>query len=297
MPAALITGVSGFVGSHLAEATKLAGFTVVGLDVKGTPSPVDLRDVERIRSLVREARPEVVFHLAGLLRAPSPAALYESNVSGTVNLLEALVAEGLSPRVVVASSSAVYGSPADDNLLTEASPLRPLTHYGASKAAQEHAALAFFSTAKLQVMIARIFNIVGPGQPATLAAGAFAEQVASAERTMNRELKVGDLSGARDFVDVRDVARAYLALARSGQPGEIYNVCSSQRTPMQSCVDTLVSLASVRLAVVHDPTRARTNDVRAQIGDPARIRATTGWRAEISFEQSMKDLLESWRRK
>ncbi len=294
MPTALITGIGGFVGGHLADRARAAGFEVVGLDARSARS-IDLLRYDELRAFVGEVRPGVVFHLAGALRAHDFRALYEVNVVGSANLFEALVEAKVSPRVVVASSSAVYGNPVSDDRLTESSELRPITHYGASKVSQEAVARRYFHGAGLDVVIARSFNIIGPGQPSSLAAGAFAEQVAKAERSAERTLRVGDLSGSRDFVDVRDVAQALVALARAGRGGETYNVSSGRATPLRRCVDELMRLSRVPLVLAYDESRARANDTRAQVGDSTRITQDTGWAPEVGFERSIEDLLDSWR--
>jgi GDP-4-dehydro-6-deoxy-D-mannose reductase len=297
MPTALITGIGGFVGAHLARAAADAGFTVIGLDLSGVPNPTDLLDPEAMRAAVSQARPDVVFHLAGALRAKDFRTLYDANVVGTANLLEALVEAALTPRVVVASSSAVYGNPTADGLIGEESELRPITHYAASKVAQEVVARRYFTALKLPVIIARSFNIIGPGQPSTLAAGAFAEQVARAERSAERTMRVGDLSGSRDFVDVRDVAAAYVSLARAGTAGATYNVSTGQATPLKRCVDQLLKLATVPIELSYDASRAQAHDVRAQVGNASRIAQDTGWVSKIPFEKSIEDLLITWRDK
>lgn len=294
MPVALITGISGFIGAHLANAAREAGFDVVGLDRTGTPAPIDLLESAAVVELVHRAKPDVVFHLAGLLHSQDPRALYEVNAGGTAVLLDALKAAKASPRVVVASSSAVYGNPAQTPIL-ETTALRPLTHYGAAKVATEVVALRAYAADRLDVVVARVFNVVGPGQPPTLAAGAFAKQVVAAETGGERILRVGDLSAERDFLDVRDVAAAYLALARTGRSGETYNVSSGTPVPVRRCLDALAALARVPLTLHVEAARFRAVDVRGQVGDNGRIGRDTGWSPRISFDQSMHDLLDSWR--
>lgn len=295
MGTTLITGVSGFLGRHVAERARAAGHVVVELDRVGVAEPIDLLSIDQVRAVLERSRPDVVIHLAGALRSPDFKVLYETNVTGTAVLMEAMLSLQLTPRVVVVSSSAVYGNPTSDELLTEDAPLRPLTHYGASKAGQEAVALRAFFASNLPVMVARPFNLVGPGQPPSLAAGAFAEQIARAERSAERVMRVGDLSGSRDFVDVRDVADACLALASRGVAGRTYNLSSQTAVPLQRCVDTLLGLAQVPIDLQRDPARARANDAKAQVGSAARIKHDTGWEPAIAFTTSMRDLLDFWR--
>ncbi len=295
MGTTLITGVNGFLGRHVANAATAAGELVVGLDRAGVSAPVDILAPDQLIGALERAQPDVVIHLAGALRSPDVRVLYDVNAGGTAVLLDAIASVRLRPRVVVVSSSAVYGAPLDDALLTEESTLRPVTHYGASKVAQEVVALRAFHASQLPVMVLRPFNIVGPGQPASLAAGAFAEQIAKAEVSVERVMRVGSLAGARDFVDVRDVAAACLVVARSGQPGATYNVSSERLVTLQACVDTLLSFAKVPIDVRTDASRVQANDARAQVGSAARLKRDTGWSPTRTFEQSMHDLLRSWR--
>ncbi len=295
MSTTLITGVNGFLGRHVAVAAAAAGELVVGLDRAGVSAPVDILAPDQLIAALERTKPDVVIHLAGALRSPDVRVLYDVNAGGTAVLLDSIERVQLRPRVVVVSSSAVYGAPVDDALLTEESALRPMTHYGASKVSQEVVALRAFHAGQLPVMIVRPFNIVGPGQPSSLAAGAFAEQIAKAELSVERVMHVGNLAGARDFIDVRDVATACLAVARSGQPGATYNVSSERLVTLQTCVDTLLSFAKVPIEVRTDASRVQANDARAQVGSAARLMRDTGWAPTRTFEQSMRDLLTAWR--
>jgi GDP-4-dehydro-6-deoxy-D-mannose reductase len=295
----LITGMNGFVGRHVAMQALQQDHDVRGFDV-GPPTDslivtADLRNAAAVRDAVAQFSPELVIHLAGLLRSSDPQSLYEIHVVGTANLLDALVGAGLRPRVVVASSSAVYGDPGSPRPISEDTPLRPLTHYGASKAAQEIVALRYQRAMGMPVIVARSFNVTGPGQPPTLATGAFAEQIARAEHLGQNVIRVGSLEPVRDFVDVRDVAKAYLMLAASGDPGEFYNVCSGVGVAMRQCLELLIGQTKVPLRIDSEQGRVQAHDVPAQIGDYGHLRRATGWRPEITLEKSLADLLEGWR--
>lgn len=290
-----LTGAAGFVGRHLASLARAEGHEVVGVDrrdVEGAHT-VDLRDADRLRSVLERARPTWVVHLAGVLRSPDALAFYGAHVEGTVALLEAVVRLPTRPRVVLASSSAVYGRAT--GVLREDQPAAPLTHYAASKLAQEVVAARAGAADGLEVVVARSFNVVGPGQPETLAAGAFARQIALAERTGRREISVGELGATRDFVDVRDVARAYLALAARGRPGGVYNVCSGVGTTLRALLDELLLAARVPVEVRFDAGRRQAHDVPVQIGDRSRIGSEVQWAPTIPLRQSLIDLLEDWR--
>jgi GDP-4-dehydro-6-deoxy-D-mannose reductase len=296
---ALVTGAAGFVGTHLVRDLRARGVDVVAVDrLSGRGiTPVELTDRAAVATLVARTSPSHVFHLGGLLRAPDYASLYEVNVIATAHLLEALSGLAMKPRVLVASSSAVYGTGPADAPMVESRPAAPLNHYGASKVAQEAVVLQAVGTHRLPALISRTFNIVGPGQPATLAAGSFAEQLARAERLPSPHLETGDLSAIRDFVDVRDVVAAMRALMEHGEPGQAYNVCTGVPRTISLCVDGLIAACRVKVSVAQAASRSHTHALEAQVGDPGRLKALTGWRPEVSFEQSMNDLLDSWRQK
>jgi GDP-4-dehydro-6-deoxy-D-mannose reductase len=293
MAVALVTGSAGFVGRQLVPLLTSHGYDVVGVDRAGTPA-IDLLDRVALARVISERQPTHVFHLGGLLRAPDYAALYEANVIATAHLLEALKPP---VRVVVASSSAVYGTAAADVRIDESRVPAPLTHYAASKLAQEAVALQAFHARALHVVITRSFNVVGPGQPASLAAGAFAEQLARAERSPQPTFETGDLTALRDFIDVRDVATGMLAAVERGTAGQIYNLCSGVARPVSDCVDALVRAVKVKIARTEVAQRSHTQALTAQVGSPDKLKQTTGWKPAIPFEQSMNDLLDSWRLK
>lgn len=282
----------------MAALARARGYDVLAVDLRAESDglALDLRDAEAAASLVRRARPDVVIHLAGVLRAEDPAALYATHVLATVSMLEALAAERPGARVVLVSSSAVYGQRGDRAAVPEDAPLRPIHHYGASKAAQELAAFAVAATGNLEILVARPFNVIGPGQPPSLAASNFARQIAAAERGQAPAVvRVGDLSAIRDFVDVRDVARAYLDLAERGEPGQTYNVCTGKGVSIGACLDELLALARIPIRVERNNTEPRAREIRTQVGDPTRLRERTGWSPQVPLSRSLADLLESWR--
>ena len=302
----LITGMSGFLGRHLkahllGDRVADANFEVVaGLEgaCSAPQARVDIRDGAAVRAALERIRPDVVFHLAGCIKASDPQLLYDTNVMGTVTLLDGIRASGLRPRVVVASSSAVYrdAGPAPVN---ENAPVAPLTHYGASKAAAEAVVKGFASADGIDAIVARMFNVIGPGQSELLAASEFARQVALRERSAANEtpLRVGRLNAIRDFVDVRDAANALLALATRGRAGATYNVCSGRGISIGRCLEVLISLSHASLRYKEIETPGAGNEISIQIGDRSRIERELGWSPSISLEQSLADLLEEWRRR
>jgi GDP-4-dehydro-6-deoxy-D-mannose reductase len=299
MTRVLITGIAGFIGRHVAACARAKGHDVLGLDLVHSPTHpsavVDLSDGPAVRNVIARFIPDIVIHLAGQLRASEPQRLYEANVLATATLLDALVAEHVSPNVLVASSSAVYGASGEEPI-DEQRQLRPMTHYAASKAAQELVAFRYHYARLLPIVVARAFNVIGPGQPAILSASAFAQQIARAERS-GSDVRVGSLTAVRDFVDVRDVARAYVALAALAPEGSAYNICSGVGVPMSRCLEVLLSLARRPIAVQHEDSLTQAHDVPVQVGDSTRLRREAGWKPEVSLEQSLADLLEDWRRR
>ncbi len=297
---ALITGISGFVGSRLACHVTEKGWQVAGYDIRQPRFECeffsgDLSDAQTIESAVKKSAPDVVFHLAGILKSDSYEELYKAHVFGTISLMDAILKTGLSPTVIVASSSAVYGS-GGRKAITEKMGLKPQTHYALSKAAQEMVALRYFHVHGLRVIGVRTFNLLGPGLSPEMACSAFARQIALAERSGKPSIiSTGNLDAQRDFVDVRDAVRAYELIARKGKPGEIYNVCSGRAVSIGECLSILVRQAEVRVEAVLDPAKIQKNDVPIQIGSAKKLKDATRWSPRISLKKSLVDLLNDWR--
>jgi GDP-4-dehydro-6-deoxy-D-mannose reductase len=299
----LVTGCLGFVGRHLMALLGERGATVFGLDRRWDPVPAparlltaDLAEVDALRGAVKEAAPDLVFHLAGLTASGGePAAILEANAVGTLRLLQALADNPDRTRVVLAGSSAQYGLlPEGWEVVTEDAPLSPVGVYGWSKVAAEAIALSFSGRSGLEVIAARAFNHVGPGEPDALVCSALARGVAAVEAGRESALRVGDLTTVRDFCDVRDIARGYLALAEKGAPGRIYNLCSGRGTPVSEVLELLLGMASTRVEVRSDPAKAGSG-IRSQVGSAQRARTETGWTPGIPLERSLADLLAEWR--
>jgi GDP-4-dehydro-6-deoxy-D-mannose reductase len=300
----LITGVAGFVGAHLAHHLKSRGHQLFGTDrVAPKPSeasvafyPSDICNKATISRVLVKVQPDVIYHLAGVLKSSDANQFYTVHVLGTVALFEAIVNAGIKPNVIVTSSSAVYGHGRGNRPLTEQVKPQPITHYALSKIAQEAVALRYYRACQLPVVITRTFNIIGPRQPPDLACSAFARQIALAEQLRNTTtIMTGGLGAKRDFIDVRDAVRAYEIVARLGQPGTIYNICSEKAVSIQQCFKVMMKMSKVALQAEVDPSRVQPNDVPIQVGSAARIRAHMGWRPKITLSQSLQDLLNYWR--
>jgi GDP-4-dehydro-6-deoxy-D-mannose reductase len=197
----------------------------------------------------------------------------------------------------VASSSAVYGHKSGEKPISERADIHPVTHYAVSKIAQEMAALRYFNSYGLPVMILRMFNLLGPGQSVDLACSSFAHQIAMAELHGGAELSTGNLDAQRDFIDVRDAVHAFALAAEKGAPGQVYNVCSGRAVKIQTCLNEMISMSSQSIKVKVDAGRIQNNDVPIQIGNAEKIKSAIGWHPQIPLKQSLSDLLNDWRQK
>jgi GDP-4-dehydro-6-deoxy-D-mannose reductase len=294
-----VTGARGFVGPHLVAHLEAMGDDVVPLDRHG-PHSVDITDAEAVHSRLLAARPDVVYHLAALSHVgeswKSPAASFRVNAEGTLNVLRACTELAVG-RVVVVLSSEEYGRVSPEDLpLTEDSPLRPVTPYGAAKAAADLLALQAFLGDGLATIRVRPFGHTGPGQSDRFVVPALAARIARAEEEGVDEIPVGSLDAVRDLTDVRDVVRAYRLLAERGEPGEVYNVCSGTGVSVQAIADRLLAAARRPIRLVTDPDLVRPVEVPRLVGSNERLRATTGWAPEIPLETTLADVLDAARR-
>ncbi|MGC9398304.1 MAG: GDP-mannose 4,6-dehydratase [Anaerolineae bacterium] len=310
----LITGATGFVGTHLRRyLLKETDWRITGTafpdrppasaDPRETFVYLDARDGERVRLLLGELRPDAILHLAAQSHVPTaykdPWGTLENNIKGQLNLLEACVALDMKPRFIAVGSGEEYGRASESELpLCETHPLRPENPYSVSKVAQDVLGYQYFRSYDMPVIRVRPFNHVGPGQSERFVLPAFAAQVARAEAGQRTPvLHVGNLAPARDFTDVRDVVRAYHHLLLHGEPGEVYNISSGRARTIQSLVDALLALAEVNIEVQVDPQRYRPADVPVIYGSAEKLHAATGWKPEIPFRQTVRDVLNEWRRK
>lgn len=298
MKRALITGISGFVGRHLRDELIREGWDVFGFDIRPAGENVfvgDLSDRAALTRAVADCQPDAVFHLAGIIKSTDTQAYYTSNLFGTLDLLDAVLHMEKRPKVVLASSSAVYGLTKSARPITERSPLRPVTEYAVSKVAQETAALRYHYAFGLDVIIVRMFNLLGPGQSSDLACSAFAHQIALAEISEHNEIVTGNLDAKRDFVDVRDAVRAFAMLAEKGESGQTYNVCSGNAVAIQQCLREMMRRSKKQLSARVDPARVQKNDVPVQVGSFQKLQKATGWNPRIPLNESIADLLNDWR--
>jgi GDP-4-dehydro-6-deoxy-D-mannose reductase len=254
-----------------------------------------------VRSVFEKTQPHEVYHLAAVSLVPaswlSPRLIFETNVIGTFNLLEASCRIQLRPRILNISSGQVYGnSSSAGKMLDENCPIRPINLYATSKAMAELLSSQHVDTAEAFVITARPFNHSGPGQSSDFVLSTLARQVADAEAGLRPAvIRTGDLSSVRDFTDVRDVVRAYRLLLQRGRRGEVYNVCSGVARPVSYALKVLQSLARIEIKVEVELSRLRPKEIRQICGNPTKIQRETGWRPTIPFETTIRDLLVYWR--
>lgn len=314
MKRALITGITGFVGSHLAEFLLDKGIDVYGIarwrskldnialiKDKIKLLEADMRDGHSVARAVEESMPDYIFHLASQSFVPmswrAPADTMETNAIGTIHLLEAVRQSKCVPVIQVAGSSEEYGMVYPDELpIRETNPLRPLSPYGVSKVAADKLGCQYHLSYGLKTVVARAFNHTGPRRGDVFVTSSFAKQIAEIEKGLKETIiYVGNLNAKRDFTDVRDVVKAYWLTVTGCEYGEVYNICSEKTRTIQSVLDLLLGMTDKKIEVKQDPGRMRPSDVEVLHGDCSKFREKTGWKPQIPFEKTMGDLLNYWR--
>ncbi len=307
---ALVTGAAGFAGSHLLDLIEPGGRPVVAWRRTGEPRPapptgtrarwmeLDLLDAGAVRRAVEDARPAVVYHLAGIAHVGGSwdrtYKTLEVNVLGTHHLLSALARLDLMPRVLVTGSALVYKD--QDRAIRESDAIGPGSPYGLSKLAQEMTGAHAAAELGLPVLLTRPFNHIGPRQDPSFFSASVARQIARIEKGLSDPvLDVGNLEGRRDLTDVRDTVRAYEAIAERGAAGTVYNVCAGQAYRIGDILEGLLSRARVKIAIRRDASRYRPHDAALVLGDRSRLTNELGWAPAIPMEQTLTDLLDYWR--
>jgi GDP-4-dehydro-6-deoxy-D-mannose reductase len=299
----LLIGGGGFLGAHLAAAAAAAGLRTVAPTRGGSPAtpPCDLLDPASLAACLDAVKPDLVVNAAGAASVghswERPAETFAANATGVLNLLEAVARRAGDAHVLCISSADVYGVRDESELpLGEGLEPRPVTPYGASKLAMEALCGQYGRGRGLRIGIVRLFNLIGPGQSPRFAVPGFARRIAKAERAGEAEvdLALGNATALRDFVDVRDGARALVELAGQGLCGT-YNLCSGKGTTIAELVVELARPARVSLTARQDPEVERPADPPALVGDPGRLREAIGFTPEIPLARSLADLLEESR--
>lgn len=286
----IVTGSSGFVGRHF---VRLYG----GVSLDDEAGIVDLCDAARVGASIASLQPQAVLHLAAQSSVASsfrdPSATFAVNFIGTLNLLQALSAIEFKGVFLYVGSADVYGKVEERELPTrETQPLRPRSPYAVSKVAAEALCYQWSLNSGFRVVLTRPFSQIGPGQDPRFAIADFARQVVEIRDGLRPRLLVtGDLDVTRDFMDVRDTVRAYRSLLSCGESGVVYNVCSGQERSLRSVVNKLLEIAEVEAELKVDPQRIRQVEQRRMVGDPSKIAEHSGWKPEISLEQTLADIL------
>ena len=307
----LITGAAGFAGRHLASHCAALGHEVHALVRPGrepaAPAPAaahgaDVADAEAVAAVLRGVRPDRVVHLAGASSVgrsfAEPLATWAVNLGGALGVLEALRREAPGTPVLVVTSGEIHGRvPVGDLPVHEDTPLRPVSPYGASKAAADLAAAQYRAAYGLPAIRVRAFNHVGPGQDPRFVLPNVARQIARAEREGREavEVRVGNVDTRRDFTDVRDMVRAYALLLERGDPDAAYLACTGRSIAVRELIEGLVPLARTRVTFASDEGLRREGEQPDLYGSPARLRADTGWEPEIPLQTTLADTLDWWR--
>ncbi len=313
----LITGITGFAGSHLTELLlKKGGIEVHGIqrwrsktdNIDHLKNKIhlmecDLRDASSVLHAIETIRPERIFHLAAQSFVPAswsaPAETLSTNLLGQLNIFEAVRKAGLSPRIQIAGSSEEYGLVLPDEVpMTESNLLRPLSPYAVSKVAQDFLGYQYHMSYKMFIVRTRGFNHTGPRRGDVFAESNFAMQIARIEAGLQEPvIRVGNLEAQRDYTDVRDMVEGYWLSLEKGKAGEVYNIASGKAWSIQKTLEMLLSHSSIKVKIVQDPERMRPSDVQILLGDNKKFVQATGWKPQIPFETTLKDLLDYWREK
>ncbi|MDP1808377.1 MAG: GDP-mannose 4,6-dehydratase [Actinomycetota bacterium] len=295
----LVTGISGFIGSHLAITVNemFPGARVFGVSRSKSPGTsriraVDLLDSDEISAVIEELRPDYIFHMAGVTHTHDLDRLYRGNVEIMVNLLEAVKTTAHQCRVVIPGSAAEYGQVPPGKLpITEDQPPRPISLYGVAKAWQTTVAV-YYASRGVDIVIGRVFNVIGRGMSENLSVGAFASQLKKFQKSEEKfSIKVGNLKPKRDFLDIDDVSRALIALALKGTSGQIYNVCSGGSISMSEVLKKLIDQIDVEVEVVVDAERIKAADISDSFGSYQKLKSATGWRPAVSLDESLAKLM------
>jgi GDP-4-dehydro-6-deoxy-D-mannose reductase len=321
----LITGITGFTGSHLAELLLKDENNKVFGTVRGrcrqtafidkikenlTLLECDLTDYNSIQATLEESHPDVIYHLGAQTFVPTswraPQETMNTNVLGTLNLLEAIRKSSFNPKILIAGSSEEYGKVEESEVpIKETNPLRPLSPYAVSKVTQDLLGYQYFESYGMKIVRTRAFNLIGPRSGEKIVTANFAKQIVNMEKQESRykgssgkiyNLEVGNLDSIRDFNDIRDVVVAYaVATTELCRDGEVYNISTGEGHTIREIIEIYKNLTDVKMEIVFNENRNRPSDVPILIGDSTKFREETGWTPLYHFQKSLKDVLEYWR--
>lgn len=313
MTKALITGIKGFAGSHLAEYLLSKGYQVSGIchniNNMGNLAHIkdrltlyqgDIRDDTRINQIISKSKPAEIYHLAAIAHIPTsyrdPRLTFDVNLYGTFNLLEAVKTVSRDIKVLYVGSASEYGAIRKEEIpISEDVPLRPVDPYSVSKASADLLAYQYYKSFNLHVVRVRPFNHIGLRQSPDYVVSNFAKQIAEIERGLKDPvIRVGNLEAKRDFTDVRDMVRAYWLALQKGEPGEVYNICSGKAVSIQEVLDKLLKLSKKEIKIEQDVERLRSVDISLLLGNSSRFGEEAAWEPEIHLQKTLKDILNYW---
>lgn len=313
----LITGITGFVGSHLADyLLEKEDIEIYGIErwrsnteniehIKDRIKLIecDIRDASSVDKVIKQVKPDRIFHLAAqsfvLSSWHAPAETLSTNIMGELNLFEAVRNSDSDPVIQIAGSSEEYGLVKEDETpIKETNQLRPLSPYGVSKVGQDMLAYQYARSYGTKTVVTRAFNHTGPRRGEVFVVSNFAKQIAEIEKKKKDPvIRVGNLEAKRDFTDVRDIVKAYWLATEKCEYGEVYNICSGSCYSIQEVLDMLLGFSKVKVEIKKDPSRMRPSDVQILLGDNSKFCKATGWKPEIPFEKTAEDLINYWREK
>ena len=306
----LIIGITGFAGHHLYnELIKDTLYDIYGTyyqNVKDADSytdaklfKCDINDGDSIESVIEQCKPEWIFHFGAHVTVQNsfndPTSIFQTNVMGTVNVLESIRKINPDCRILISGSAEEYGKIPQENMpIKETYSLNPVSPYGLSKKMQEELGLLYHKTYGLNIILSRTFHYSGPNQPLGFVFPDFAKQIVDIKNGKQDHIKVGNLSAKRDFTDIRDVVSAYVALMKNGTIGEVYNVCSGRSVAIRNILDMMRSYSKGDIEVVVDKAKLRPLDIPDFVGDNNKLKKDTGWQQQFSTEDTAKDVLDFW---
>lgn len=313
----LITGITGFAGSHLADfilkedlgeihaVKRWRSITdnILHLENKIKLYECDLRDAFSVRDLIDQIKPDRIFHLAAQSFVPTswtaPTESLSTNILGQLNIFEAVKKIKINPLIQIACSSEEYGLVFPEEVpIKETNPLRPLSPYAVSKVGQDMLGYQYFKSYGMKIIRTRGFNHTGPRRGPVFVCSDFAKQIIDIEKGYREPvINVGNLEAMRDFTDVRDTVIGYWLALEKAEPGEVYNICSGKGYKISEILEMLLNLTDEKIEIQNDPERMRPSDVQILRGDFSKFAAKTGWSPKIPFEKTLEDLMNFWREK
>lgn len=312
---ALITGISGFAGSHLAEFLLDKKYKVFGTfydkntfsNLNGFIDKIrlfkcDIRNYNDLKTIIEKVRPDEIYHLAAISFVPAslknPKLTFDTNLYGTLNLYEAIIELKIEPKILFVGSADEYGSIKNSDLpIREDCHLCPINPYSISKASADFLSYFYYKNYHLNIIRVRPFNHIGPRQSPDFVCSNFAKQISEIEKGIKDPIvEVGNLEVKRDFTDVRDMVKAYWFSIQKCQSGEVYNICSENAISIKRVLDGFLKMSNIYIKVIKDPKRIRVSDITLFFGDSTKFRKQTNWKQEVSFEKTQQDILNYWRK-